>query len=77
MVNLTQESWLIVLYEQSTRQVFTAALKKKLKKLIKSFNKLQKYFIGMELCKKVSNKFHIYFKTIIITETNDYTNITI
>ena len=76
MVNLTQESWLIVLYEQST-QVFTAALKKKFKKLIKSFNKLQKYFIGMELCKKVSNKFHIYFKTIIITETNDYTNITI
>ena len=76
MVNLTQESWLIVSYEQST-QVFTAALKKKLKKLIKSFNKLQKYFIGMELCKKVSNKFQIYFKTIIITETNDYTNITI
>ena len=74
MVNLTQESWLIVSYEQST-QVFTPALKKKLKKLIKSFNKLQN--IGMELCKKVSNKFHIYFKTIIITETNDYTNITI
>ena len=70
-----QESWLIVSYEQST-QVFTAALKKKFKKLIKSFNKLQKYFIGMELCKKVSNKFHIYFN-IIITETNDYTNITI
>ena len=48
-----------------------AALKKKFKKLIKSLYRLQKYFIDMELCKKVSNNF-TYISKLIITETNDY-----
>ena len=43
MVNLTQESWLIVSYEQST-QVFTAALKKKFKKTHKILQQIAKIF---------------------------------